>query len=92
MLDYRKSQPGDHDAAECAAARAAHEARDPRAVTSDDDARGYHAGWGICAGTVIMRAYDAEREEVEAFIDRPATSPFVQRALAGLLPVKEYAR
>lgn len=39
-LSYRYSQVGDHDPADCAAARA-----------SGNDA-GYHAGWGACAASV----------------------------------------
>lgn len=90
MLDYGKSQYGDHAPAECAEARgradelyAALSAAYGRSVAEwsamrdeyDRQTGGYHAGWGICAGRVAA-----------------PVSPFVRRALAGELPAKEYAR
>ena len=91
MLDYRKSQPGDHAPAECAKARgradelyAGLTAAYRRSVAEwsamrdeyDHQTGGYHAGWGICSGRVAA----------------PAQSPFTRRALAGELPAKATAR
>ena len=90
-LDYRKSQPGDHAPAECAAARgradelyAGLSAAYGRSVAEwsamrdeyDRQTGGYHAGWGICAGRVAPHNL----------------SPFVRRALAAELPAKEVYR
>ena len=95
-LDYRKSQPGDHAPAECAAARrradelnagltaAWNRSRQEWSDMRDEYDRytgGYHAGWGICAGTVVPTG------SPNSYV-----SPFVRRALAGELPAKELAR
>ena len=78
--DYRTSKPGDHAPIECATARAAYDRRET------DDAGGYHAGWGICAGTV------APTGAPNGCVRPAVLSPFVRNALAGRLPAKEYAR
>ena len=74
MLDYRKSQPGDHAPAECRLARAVYDR-----LPNYADAGGYHAGWGICAGTVAPTGSGGP-------------SPFVRRALANELPAKDLGR
>jgi hypothetical protein len=93
-VDYSTGQPGDHAPADCAELRRIADARYTDRLSADESAGGYHAGWGICAGTVAStdeQARSIHDEEVNYMRERVASS-WVTRALAGELPVKEYGR
>jgi hypothetical protein len=51
-VDYSTGQPGDHAPTDCAELRRIADARYADRLSADESAGGYHAGWGICAGTV----------------------------------------